>query len=145
MLKQYACKAQAKLQSIPEWFIALSLRIGVALVFFYSARTKVEGFLSITDTTYALFESEYALPLIPAPLAAFMATYAEHIFSILLILGLATRLSAVALLLMTATIQIFVYPGAWNVHLFWAAALLYCAARGGGKISLDHYICKKGC
>jgi putative oxidoreductase len=55
----------------------------------------------------------------------------------LLVLGLFTRLSALALLGMTAVIQIFVYPGAWSTHLTWAALLLYLVARGGGAVSLD--------
>ncbi|MCA1606141.1 MAG: DoxX family protein, partial [Acidobacteria bacterium] len=55
-----------------------------------------------------------------------------------LVLGLFTRLSALALLIMTLVIQIFVYPDAWPTHLSWAALLLPLIARGGGKLSLDH-------
>jgi putative oxidoreductase len=47
-----------------------------------------------------------------------------------LLLGLCTRLSALALLAMTAVIQIFVYPDAWPTHLSWAGLLLYLIARG---------------
>ena len=65
------------------------------------------------------------------------ATYAEHLFPILLVLGLFTRLSALALLGMTAVIQIFVYPDAWPTHLSWAALLLYLVGRGAGRCSLD--------
>ena len=65
------------------------------------------------------------MPLIPPELAAHLATYAEHLFPLLLVLGLFTRLSAVALLGMTAVIQIFVYPDAWPTHLSWAGLLLY--------------------
>ncbi len=58
-------------------------------------------------------------------------------FPILLVLGLFTRASALALLGMTAVIQVFVYPDAWPTHLVWATALLYLAGRGGGRVSLD--------
>jgi putative oxidoreductase len=118
--------------------IALASRIAVAAIFFLSARTKVEGLLSIKDTTFLLFEEEYKLPLLPPEFAAHMATYAEHLFPILLALGLFTRLSALALLGMTATIQIFVYPDAWPTHLTWAVPMLYLIGRGGGSWTLDH-------
>ncbi len=123
--------------AIPEWLIALVTRLGVAGVFFMSGRTKVDGLLHIKDSTYALFESEYRLPLVSPFVAAHLATYSEHLFSILLVLGLFTRLSASAFLIMTLVIEVFVYPDAWPTHLSWAALLLYVIARGGGAISLD--------
>lgn len=66
-----------------------------------------------------------------------MATLAEHALPVLLVLGLATRLSAIGLLGMTAVIQVLVYPGAWVTHGLWAACLLAVAARGPGRLSLD--------
>lgn len=126
--------------AIPEWSIALLMRLGVAGVFFLSGRTKVDGVLHITDSTYALFESEYRLPLVSPFIAAHLATYAEHLFSILLVLGLFTRLSAGAFFIMTLVIEIFVYPDAWPTHLSWAALLLYLIARGGGALSLDRLL-----
>lgn len=118
--------------------IAVSARVSMAAVFFLSGRTKVEGVLDVTDATLFLFAQEYRLPLIPAPVAAHVATYAEHFFPILLFLGLGTRASALALLAMTLVIQIFVYPGAWPTHLSWATLLLYLVGRGAGRFSLDH-------
>jgi putative oxidoreductase len=122
---------------IPEWLIALVMRLGVAGVFFLSGRTKVDGVLHITDSTYALFASEYRLPFISPFIAAHLATYSEHLFSILLVLGLFTRLSAAVFLSMTLVIEIFVYPDAWPTHLSWAALLIYLIARGGGAVALD--------
>ena len=122
---------------IPEDAIALVTRLGVAGIFFQSARTKVDGLLHITDGTYPLFREEYRLPLIPPDVAAHLATWSEHLFSILLVLGLFTRFSALALLGMTAVIEIFVYPDAWPTHLSWAALLIYLVGRGGGGWSLD--------
>jgi putative oxidoreductase len=120
--------------------IALAARFGIAGVFWLSGRTKVEGWLTVTDSAVALFESEYTVPLLPPDVAAHLATYAEHLFPLLLVLGLLTRASALALLGMTAVIQIFVYPLAWPTHLVWATALLYLAARGGGRLALDRLI-----
>lgn len=118
--------------------LALAVRVAVAVIFFFSGRTKVEGFLTIKDSTYFLFAEEYKVPLVPPDFAAHMATYAEHLFPILLVLGLFTRLSALALLGMTAVIQIFVYPDAWPTHLSWAALMLYLIGRGAGTLSVDH-------
>lgn len=125
---------------VPEWLIALIMRLGVAAVFFMSGRTKVDGLLHITDSTYYLFSTEYKLPLVSPNIGAHLATYSEHLFSILLVLGLFTRLSAGAFLMMTLVIEIFVYPDAWPTHLSWAAPLLYLIARGGGKASLDNLL-----
>lgn len=117
--------------------LALVDRIAIAAIFFQSGRTKVGGLLTVTDSTYALFRDEYKVPLLPPQIAAHVAAYAEHLFPILLALGLFTRLSALGLLGMTAVIQLFVYPDAWPTHLSWAGLLLYLVARGGGVVSLD--------
>lgn len=124
---------------IPFDLVALMLRIFPALVFWQSGRTKVDGW-TIADSTWFLFEQEYALPLIPPPVAAVSATIAEHLLPVLMIAGLLTRLSALGLLAMTAVIQIFVYPGAWMTHGLWAAALLAVAALGPGRVSLDRVL-----
>ena len=123
---------------IPESLLLLIARFGIAAVFFQSGRTKVEGILTIKPSTYELFANEYALPLIPSDWAARLSTGAEHLFPILLVLGLFTRWSALALLGMTTVIEVFVYPDAWPTHLSWAGLLLPLVARGGGKWSLDH-------
>jgi putative oxidoreductase len=122
---------------IPESAIALIVRLGVAGVFFQSGRSKVDGILHITDGTYTLFREEYRLPLVPPEIAAHLATYSEHLFSILLVIGLFTRFSALAFLGMTTVIEVFVYPDAWPTHLSWAGLLIYLIARGGGAFSLD--------
>jgi putative oxidoreductase len=120
--------------------IALAARFGIGAVFWLSGRTKVEGWLSVSDNAVALFADEYHLPLLPPVLAAHLAAYAEHLFPVLLVLGLFTRGAALALLGMTAVIEIFVYPLAWPTHLTWAATLLYLAGRGAGRFSLDRVL-----
>jgi putative oxidoreductase len=124
----------------PPSLLLLIARLGIAAVFFQSGRTKVEGLLTIKPSTYDLFATEYALPLIPSDLAARMATGAEHLFPVLLVMGLFTRASALALLGMTTVIEVFVYPDAWPTHLSWAGLLLPLVARGGGEWSLDRLI-----
>ncbi|WP_379865599.1 DoxX family protein [Marinobacter sp. M5B] len=138
---------------IPDTLIAMIARFSIAGVFWKSGQTKIEGLAidivsgefslgvpRLSDSALFLFKEEYSLPLIAPELAALMAAFAEHLFPILLLLGLATRFSALALLVMTLTIQIFVYPGAWPTHGVWAAVLLYLMAYGPGWCSMDHFI-----
>jgi putative oxidoreductase len=123
-----------------EAITLLFVRISLAGIFWRSGRTKVDegSWLSVSDTTKFLFEEEYKGVPLPSDLAAYLATYAEHLFPILLVIGLFTRLSALALLGMTMVIQIFVFPEAWwQVHMIWVAMALVLIVRGGGKLSLD--------
>jgi putative oxidoreductase len=122
---------------VPLDLVALIARIAPAVVFWQSARTKVEGF-TIKDSTYFLFENVYALPVIPPAFATVLATIAEHVLPVLLVLGLLSRVSALGLLVMTAVIQLFVFPEAWVTHALWAAALMVIVANGPGRLSLDH-------
>jgi len=128
-------------EALERWialdFVLLVSRVGIAAVFFYSGRTKVSGWLSVTDSAVGLFRDEYHLPLVDPAIAAHAAAYAEHLFPILLVLGLGTRFAAMALLGMTLVIEVFVYPDAWPTHLSWAAPLLLLAGRGAGRFSMD--------
>ena len=121
-------------------FVLAASQLGIAAVFFASGRTKVDGFLHVTDGAVALFRDEYRLPLLDPSVAAHLAAYAEHLLPLLLVVGFATRASALALLAMTLVIEVFVYPDAWPTHLSWAALLLLLAARGAGAWSLDRVI-----
>ena len=132
----------AAMDCIPYWFIALAARIFPAAVFWQSGQTKVAG-LHLRPSAIALFGNEYRLPLIDPAIAAYASAFAEHFFPILLVIGLATRFSALALLFMTAVIEIFVYPGAWPTHGVWATCFLVVIARGPGWLSLDHLIARK--
>src|SRR5690606_29399376 len=127
---------------IPNDFIALVARLSIAGVFWRSGETKLDGW-SVSDSAVYLFENEYRLPLIDPWLAAHLAAFAEHFFPILLVVGLASRFSALALLAMTLVIEIFVYPDAWPTHGTWAACLLFIAARGPGLFSVDALIARR--
>jgi putative oxidoreductase len=100
----------------PPSLLLLVQRLGIAAVFFMSGRTKVDGWFTINDSAFELFRTDYALPFIPPVPATYAATVSEHLFPILLTLGLFTRVSAGALLVMTSVIEIFVYPDAWPTH-----------------------------
>ena len=138
---------------IPDSLIALIGRFSVAAIFWKSGQTKVQDFAidivageftigwpRLSDSAVDLFRDEYRLPLIPPEWAALMAAFAEHVFPALLLIGLATRFSALALLGMTLVIQVFVYPDAYPTHGVWMTVLLFLVARGGGAASLDHWL-----
>ncbi len=120
--------------------LAPAARLAMAAVFWLSGRTKVEGWLTVSENAVTLFAEEYKLPLVAPELAAHAAAYAEHLLPVLLVLGLFTRFSALALLGMTAVIQVLVYPDAWPTHLTWAVSLIYLAWRGAGSLSLDRVL-----
>jgi putative oxidoreductase len=135
----------ALMERIPYWLIALMARVPVAGVFWLSGRTKVDGWniFRINESAVLLFENEFQLPLLNPVFAAHITALAEHVFPVLLVLGLATRYSALALLAMTAVIQIFVFPDAWPTHGTWAACFLILIARGPGEISIDHWLARR--
>jgi putative oxidoreductase len=154
-LRAACARAIRLLERIPHGLIAFLARFSIAAVFWNSGQTKVQGFVldivagewqlgwpRLADSAAALFRDEYRLPFIAPELAAPLAATAEHLFPVLLLVGLATRFSALALLGMTLVIQVFVYPGAYATHGTWAAVLLYLAARGPGAFSLDHLIAR---
>lgn len=127
---------------LPESLALLFVRIALAGIFWRSGRTKVEegSLLSVSDSTLTLFNEDpfNKVPLLPSDFAAYLTTYAEHALPILLVFGLFTRLSALALLGMTMVIQIFVFPDAWwPVHSLWVSLALVLIVRGGGGLSVD--------
>lgn len=142
LTKPYDRMVQFVSGRIPEAAVLLLVRLSLAGVFWRSGRTKVEegSWLSVSETTLYQFADDpfNKLPLLPAELAAYLTTYAEHLFPILLVLGLFTRLSATALLVMTMVIQLFIFPEAWwSVHSLWAALALVLMVRGGGLFAAD--------
>jgi putative oxidoreductase len=143
-------------ERIPSALVALVARVGIGATFWLSGQTKIEGLVldpvglhaefgwpHVSEGALELFRTEYALPLIPPELAAPLAAFSEHLFPLMLLLGLGTRYAALALLGMTAVIEVFVYPDAWPTHAVWAACLLFLVARGGGALSLDHVLARR--
>ena len=125
------------------------LRIALAVPFFRSGLTRWDGFLALSPSAQFLFEEEFKLHLFgatydfPIPdTMAFIDSVAEIVLPILLVLGLATRLSALGLLIMTGVIQLVVPEGWANFHLPWAALAVAIVAIGPGHLSLDHLVAR---
>lgn len=155
-LPAWLAMANNVMARIPEDLIALLGRFSIAAVFWRSGQTKVEGLAvdlvegsvqlgwpRLSDSAVDLFREEYRLPLLSPELGATLAALGEHILPVLILLGLGTRFAALGLLVMTAVIQLLVYPGAYPTHGVWAAVLLYLMARGPGRVSLDHLIARR--
>ncbi len=144
-------RALAPFGGAPRDLSALALRLAVAVPFFYSGLTKWAGFGRLSAGAVYLFTEEFRLHLfgaeiaypLPRLMAALSAT-GEIVFPILLVLGLATRWSALAILAMTALIQLTVPDGWVNFHLPWAAMALAILVHGPGRLSLDGVIGGRG-
>jgi putative oxidoreductase len=125
----------AILNRSPLSILQLMFRVAIAEVFWSSGLTKIASW----DTTVALFRNEYMVPILPPEIAAVMSATFELSCSVLIVVGLATRLATLPLLGMTFVIEVFVYPEFWAMHLMWATILLFLLTKGPGAFSLDHY------
>ncbi len=144
---------------VPYALVALGLRLIIARVFFLSGQTKIAGPAipialfnrdgdftimlpaEIKPSTFELFQTQYAALPMPPTVAAYLFTYAEFVLPVCLVLGFATRLSALALLVMTVLVQVYVVPEAlWTTHVYLFAILMVLMSVGPGAISLDALI-----
>ena len=150
--RAYGAFARMAANIVPYWLIALAMRLGVGMVFWKSGQTKITSDYEISPSAYMLFQNEY-FPYLDEGLVdvlTVLGTITENVCSLLLMLGMLARLNALALLGVTAVIQFLVYTDlgklaefanpfhAWDLHIFWAAALLLIIARGPGAVSADH-------
>jgi putative oxidoreductase len=119
-----------------EPLAGLGMRLYVGKVFLVSGWLK----LSRWDSTIALFENEYQVPVLSPHVAAVMATAGELGFSTLLILGLGSRAAALGLFFVNAVAVISypdLSPAGLKDHILWGALLLVVAIYGPGRLSAD--------
>ena len=120
----------------------LAIRLYVAKVFFVSGLTKIQSW----DSTLSLFENEYAVPLLPPELAAYLGTAAELCLPPLLALGIGTRgvaLAAFVFNLVAATSYPDISPAGIKDHILWGALLAVTFFHGPGKLSLDYVFVRR--
>lgn len=115
--------------------ILLIIRLWIANIFLRSGLLKLQSW----DSTLSLFQDEYALPFLPPQIAAFMGTGAEILGGALVLIGLFTPLGAFILFGVTATIELFVYPGT-NDHYHWLLLLGVLIVFGGGKLGASRFL-----
>jgi putative oxidoreductase len=126
--------------------VQLVMRVALAVPFWRSGILKWNGFLKLSDTAVTLFTDEFMLHLpggpyhYPAPaVMAFLSGCGEIVFSVLLVLGFATRFAALGLLFMTLIVELTV-PDGWPIHITWAAMALGIMAWGPGRFSIDYWL-----
>lgn len=117
----------------------LSVRLGLAWIFWKSGLTKIQSW----ESTVMLFQYEYKVPLLPPELAAYLGTAVELAMPALLAFGLAGRFAALVLFVFNI-VAVISYPSL-NIygqldHLWWGALFLIPIFRGPGKWSVDHLV-----
>ena len=120
----------------------LLIRLWLANIFWKAGMTK----LATWDSTLYLFEYEYAVPLLPPEIAAYIGTGVEITMPVLLALGLGTRFSALVLFVFNF-IAVVSYPTLNEIgvkdHQYWGLLLLVPLFHGPGALSLDYFIRKR--
>ena len=123
--------------------LLLAARLYVASVFFRSGLVKIADW----GSTLALFHDEYKVPVLPPDLAAYVGTFGELAFPLLIALGLAGRLGAAGLFFVNVMAVIsypqlfgFECPAGIQSHFYWGSILAMLVAFGPGRISLDAWL-----
>jgi putative oxidoreductase len=134
--------ARAAINALETWLAPLAdlaVRLVVGAAFFQSGLTKIQSW----DTTLALFENEYSVPLLPPDVAAYAGTFTELFFPVLLVLGLGGRFAA-GVLFVFNIIAVISYADLSEAgimqHQYWGLLLLVTLLHGPGKISVDYFI-----
>ena len=115
-------------------FLDLAIRLWLAQLFWVSGVLKLANW----DNALLLATYEYPVPWLDPATAAALGIAIEVIGPVLLALGLATRLAAIPLLILTLVIQ-FEYR-ALDQHLYWAALFGWYVVMGAGPLSLDQLL-----
>ena len=132
---------------LPEDLLILGFRVALGLAAWQTVQARIEGwelfgqswrFYRLSPGVVELFRRDYPLPLLPADWAAHLAVGAQFFLSLMLLLGLGTRLAAFGLLAALAAMQFFLWPQDWLLNLLQAAGLLYLFKHGGGRVALDN-------
>ena len=117
----------------------LAIRLWVANVFWKSGLTKIKSW----DSTLMLFEYEYSVALLPTNVAAFLATGAELLFPVLLLVGFVSRFSALSLFILNY-VAVVSYPDISDAgikdHMLWGTMLAVIFFHGPGLLSADHLL-----
>ena len=120
----------------------IALRVWIARVFFLSGLTKIQTW----ETTLMLFEYEYAVPVIPFQLAAYMATAGELILPVLIALGLFTRFGLAGLLVLNLVAVISypdISPAGIQQHIMWGLMIVVLLIHGPKLFSVDYWLDKR--
>jgi len=138
---QIYCSATKMLNMLSP-LLDIALRLWVAKIFFQSGLTKIQSW----ETTMMLFQYEYNVPFISPEAAAYLGTSAELTLPVLLVFGLISRPTALALFIFNYVAMISyadISPAGINDHIMWGFMLAVTFFHGPGKLSLDHWLCHR--
>lgn len=121
--------------------LLLFFRFYVGWIFFSSGLWKLNNW----EQNLAVFEYEYAVPLLHYETAAYLATFGELVFPVFLIAGIGTRFAAIAISFINIVAVISYYAtlakgAGLALHQLYGAMLLACMVWGGGFFSVDRWI-----
>jgi putative oxidoreductase len=142
---------------VPYALVALALRLVMARVFFLAGQDKIDGLVlriqvdfanigdvwmtlpqHIKETTLQMFAAKYSALPIPTDVTAYLFTYAEFLLPVCLVVGFATRLSALVLLVMSVLMVMYATPETlWTTQVYWIAILAVLVSVGPGALSID--------
>ncbi len=136
------------LDSAGAWVGLLSLRVLLAYEFWESGVEKWRG-----QNWFADIQAQLPFPvsLLPVEWSWQMATWAELLTPIALVLGFATRFASVSLMFLTVVAWASVHAGlgynvcdnGFKLPLMYLAMLLPLVLMGAGKLSLDALIARQ--
>ncbi len=149
-----------RLEGLGEWLAPLGLRVILAWEFWEAGREKYSGSNWFMD-----IQGQFPFPfnIVPANLSWGMATWAEMLGAIALLLGLGTRFAAFSLFVLTIVATAAVHwPDDWmmfsellqgyaitdkghgnyKLPLIFLVMLVPLILRGAGKLSLDALLCQ---
>ena len=142
IVKSLTSLARELIDRIERWLTPLfdlAIRLYVGWQFVKSGWLKVSDW----ESTVALFENEYHVPVLSPQLAAIMGSAGELLLPVLLCLGLAGRFGAAGLFVVNA-VAVVSYADlselAYADHLLWGCLLLVTLFHGPGRLSLDHWL-----
>jgi putative oxidoreductase len=153
----------ARLRSSGDYLWPLVLRLIMFWEFWEAGITKLNGNNWFADIPWADWQKGFPWPfsLLSADINWLAATWGELVFSVMILLGLFTRFTAVSLLVITVVATAAVHwPAEWSglgqlwsgyvitaqeagnfkLPLLFVVILMPLIFYGGGKLSLDHLL-----
>ncbi len=121
----------------PISILLMGCRFAVGLYWFKGVLLRLQS----PEFGLKLFQEEYKVPLLPPNVAMHLANFNETTCSILLMIGLFSRVATLPLLVQQLlVIQIFIYPSSYVDSLWLGSCMLFILTRGPGAISLDYLV-----
>ena len=131
-----------------EWLAPLGLRLLLAYEFWQAGVEKLNG-----ENWFADIQDQFPFPfnLVSPDISWYLATWAELIGPVLLVLGLGTRFASLSLIILTIVAWASVHAGlgynvcdnGFKLPLIYLVMFVPLLLSGPGKLSLDHWLSRR--